>query len=162
MLERHLHVELAVAVQRCDVQLRVDDLNIGVRQDVVRRHFAFARRIDDDLFRTVAMQFAAELLEVQNDLRDVLFHAFDGRELVQHAVDLDGRDRNARQAGQQDAAHRVAKRRAKAALQRLHHELAVLVSQFHTFEFGLFDLDQWDTLLRVFCCGQVIFEAYLE
>ena len=67
----------------------------------------------------------AHLLQVQHDVGDVLAHARDRRELVQHAVDPDRGDRRALQRRQQHAPQRVAERGAEAALERLADELAV-------------------------------------
>ncbi len=58
-------------------------------------------------------------LDVEDDVGDVLAHARDRRELVQHAVDLDGGHGRALERGQQHAAQRVAERHAEAALERL-------------------------------------------
>ena len=63
-----------------------------------------------------------EVLEVQDDLGDVLLDALDGGELVQHAVDLDARDRGTGDRRQQGTAERVAERVAEAGLERLDHE----------------------------------------
>ena len=60
-----------------------------------------------------------DVLDVEDDVGHVLAHAGDRRELVQHAVDVNRRDRRALQGRQQNAAQRVAERHAEAALQRL-------------------------------------------
>ena len=57
----------------------------------------------------------------------VLLDPREGRELVLHAVDLDGRDRGARQRRQEHAPERVPQRHAEAALEGLDRELAVAV-----------------------------------
>ena len=67
----------------------------------------------------LAMQAERERLEVEDDVGDILAHAGDRRELVQHAVDLNRRDRGALQRRQQHATQRVAQRDAEAALERL-------------------------------------------
>ena len=60
-----------------------------------------------------------DLLDVEDDVGDVLAHAGDRRELVQHAVDMHRGDGGALQRRQQHAAQRVAERQAEAALERL-------------------------------------------
>jgi hypothetical protein len=74
--------------------------------------------------RLVALRGDDELLDVEDDLGDILLHARDGAELVQHAVDADAGDRRAGDRGQQAATQRVADRVAEAGLQRLDDEAA--------------------------------------
>ena len=57
------------------------------------------------------MQLERDLLEVEDDVGRVLDHALDRRELVEHALDLDRRDRRALDRGQQHAPQGVADRR---------------------------------------------------
>ena len=140
MLQHHLDVELGACIQRCDVEFRVDDLNIRIGQDIARCDFAFTGGIDDNLLRLAAMQLAAELLEVQNDLCDILLDALDRRKLMQDAINAHGGHRDAGQAGKQHAAHGVTEGRTESALQRLNDKFAVPIRQFHTFELGFFDL----------------------
>ena len=79
----------------------------------MRTVYVFAvRRLEDDL------------LEVEDDVADVLDDVGDGGELVQRALDADGRDGRALERGEQHAAERVADRDAEAALERLAGELA--------------------------------------
>ena len=67
----------------------------------------------------VDVHLQRNLLQVQDDVGRVLDHARDRRELVEHAVNLDRRDRRALNRGQQHAPQRVADRRAETALERL-------------------------------------------
>ena len=60
-----------------------------------------------------------DLFQVQHDVGDVLHHARDRRELVQHAADLHRRDRRALERRQQHAPQRVAERQPEAALEAL-------------------------------------------
>ena len=60
-----------------------------------------------------------DFLDVEDDVGDVLAHAGDRGEFVQHAVDLHRDHGRTLQRGQQHAAQRVAERRAEAALERL-------------------------------------------
>ena len=77
----------------------------------------------------VDVHLERNLLQVEDDVGRVLDHARDRRELVQHAVDLDRRDRRALDRGQQHAPQRVADRRAEAALERLRVEPAEPVGE---------------------------------
>jgi hypothetical protein len=75
--------------------------------------------------RTLAVQAQPDLLQVQHDVGDVLHHARDRRELVQHAADLHRGDRGALERREQHAPQRVAEREPEPALERLAGELAV-------------------------------------
>ena len=66
-----------------------------------------------------ALHLDGDVLDVEDDVGDVLAHARDRRELVQHAVDMDGRHGGALQRRQQNAPQRIAERQAEAALERL-------------------------------------------
>lgn len=63
-----------------------------------------------------------ETLDIQNNVGDILHDTRSGRELVLHALDLDGGCRSAVQGGQQDTTHAVTERLAIAALERFHDE----------------------------------------
>ena len=91
----------------------------------------------------VAVQAQRQRLEVEDDVGDVLAHAGDGRELVQHAVDLRGGDRGALQRGQQHAAQRVAERHAEAALERLGDDRGLAVGPLPGQHLELGRLDQF-------------------
>src|SRR5690606_5582642 len=126
-----LHVEVngergVLAVQRGQVLVRVDDLVVRGRLDHAGGDLAVTGRLQEEAGRTVGEGAQAHLLEVQEELRHVLFHAGDGRELVLHALDTDGRDRSALQGGQQHTTQRVAQRRTEARLERLGDEVDVV------------------------------------
>ena len=121
------------------MQLGVYDLHIRISDDVAGLDFTLATGINDDLLRALAVQLHAQLLYVQDDLGHIFLDAFHGRKLMQYAVDLDGRGRYTGQGGEQHPAKGVAQRRTKAALQRLHHELAVILGELYAFDFRSFD-----------------------
>jgi hypothetical protein len=73
----------------------------------------------DHALGTLAFHLDGDFLDVQDDVGDVLAHAGDRGELVQHAVDLDGGHGRATQRREKHAAQRVAERQAEAALERL-------------------------------------------
>ena len=91
----------------------------------------FARLVDAQRQRlgVIDVQLERNLLQVEDDVGRVLDHAGNRRELVQHAVDLDGGDRRALDRGEQHAPQRVADRRAEAALERLRVEPAEPVGE---------------------------------
>ena len=128
-LHAHLHVELAALGDGGDVRVRLEDLDVAVGLDVARPHFAGLVDADRQRLGVVDVQLQRNLLEVEDDVGRVLDHAGDRRELVQHAVDLDGGDRRAFDRGQQHAPQRVADGRAEAALERLRVEPAEPIGQ---------------------------------
>ncbi len=89
------------------------------------------------------MHLDRHVLDVQDDVGHVFAHAGDGREFMQHAVDMDGGDGRALQRGQQDAAQRIAERQAEAALQRLRHHGRDALGIFAGHDLQLVRLDQF-------------------
>ena len=81
-----------------------------------------ARAVDaDGRGGLVASAHALEhqALDVQDDVGDVLVGALDGRELVLHAINLDGLDCRSLKGRQENAAKRVSEGISVATLQRL-------------------------------------------
>ncbi len=72
--------------------------------------------------RLVVLRGDDQLLDVEDQVGDVLLDARHGGELVQHAVDTDGRDRRTRDRGQKRPAQGVSEGVTEARLQRLDHE----------------------------------------
>jgi hypothetical protein len=101
--ERHL--ELALVRDVRDLELRVQDLEVGRRLDVGGRDDAGALLGDVhlDLGRR-AVEADDEVLEVEDDVGDVLAHAGERRELVGDALDLHGGDCCALERGEQHPA----------------------------------------------------------
>ena len=103
-----------------DHVLGIDEVELGGDVKVPASHRG--RAIDGDGGRglvTDAKALERKALDVQDDVGDVLIDALDRRELVLHAVDLDGLHSGALERGEQHAAERVAKRVTIAVLKRL-------------------------------------------
>ena len=83
----------------------------------------------------VGVHLERDLLQVEDDVGRVLDHARDRRELVQHAVDLDRRDRRPFDRGEQHAPQRVTDRRPEPALERLRMEAPEPVGESLALEF---------------------------
>ena len=60
------------------MQVRVEDLHVGIGFDIRRGDFLLAGRLDIDDFGAVAVQFRDEPFDIQNDLCDVLLDAGNG------------------------------------------------------------------------------------
>src|SRR5262249_9214805 len=82
-----------------------------------------------DGLRQVVVQLDGHLLQVEDDVRGILDHAGDRRELVQYAFDFHGRDGRTLDRAEQRAAQRIAYRGAPTALKRLGRKTAVPFGQ---------------------------------
>ena len=98
----YFHIELSALVQRCNVQVGIYDLNVGIDYHVPCLYFAGAGSIDDDLLCAIAMHLHAKLFEVEDYLSYVFSYAGNSGELVEHTVDL---NRGYRYAGQRRKQH---------------------------------------------------------
>ena len=121
-LDDELHLQLALAVERGDVEVGVVHLDAGRGRDVGRGDGARAllAQVHDD--RLVVLRGDDELLDVEDQLGHVLLDTRHGGELVQDAVDADAGDSRAGDGRQQGAAHRVAEGVTETGLERLHDE----------------------------------------
>ena len=81
------------------------------------------------------MELHRDLLQVEDDVGRILDDARDRRELVEHAVDLHGRDGRAFDRREQHAPQRVADRGAETALEGLRVEPAEPVRQSFALNF---------------------------
>jgi hypothetical protein len=136
-----LHGQSGVGAQGGNMQIRIQDLHIGVRLDIAGRHNALAGGLDMDGLGLLAVELGNDALDIEDDLGHVLLHTRNGGKLMLDTGDLDGGHRGAGQRGQQDSAQGVAQGGAVAALQGLHHILAVgaVARNFLTFDAGLLD-----------------------
>jgi hypothetical protein len=69
------------------VELRVEDLHVGVGGDVRRRDLGRTADVEAKGHRLVAVHPQDEVLQVQDDVGDVLGDALDGVELVEGVVE---------------------------------------------------------------------------
>ena len=97
----------------------VEDLDVADRLDVAGKDGARALLAHDHALGLVAFHADCDLLDVQDDVRDIFANAGDRGEFMQDAVDLHRRDGGAAQRGQEDTAQCVAERQAEATLKRL-------------------------------------------
>src|SRR5207247_7411908 len=111
-------------------KFRCDVLYVARSLVAVRPHGSCAtlRNVHFDLPR-FAVQAADEVLEVEDDVRDVLTNTLKRRELVRDPLDLDRGDRSALERREQHAAQRVAERVTEAAVERLDLENPALLVQ---------------------------------
>ena len=129
--DRQRDLEPALRREVRDLELRVQDLEVGGRLDVGGRDDALTALRQAHLhLRRLAVEDADELLQVEDDVGDVLADARQRRELVRDPFDLDGGDGCALQRGEQHPAQRVPERVAEAPIERLDREDATVVRDF--------------------------------
>ena len=120
----------------------VQNLDVRRHVDLAGRHRAGARGAQSHALGTFGVHTQRQLLDVQDDVDHVFAHAFQRRELMDHAVDLDGGDRRALQRGQQNATQRVAERHAEATLEGLGHQARLALGVGAGLDLGLLGTDQ--------------------
>src|SRR6202035_2273990 len=141
-LDREFHPQAAlVRIQRTDIQLRVDDLDVAGGLDVRRLDFFGPGDVQRESHRIVRVRNQVQALEIENDLRHVLFDVRNRREFVRDAFDRDGRHGGAFQRAQQHPAQRVAQGGAEPGLERLDLELAIAGRVLDALDLGLGDID---------------------
>ena len=124
------------------MEVRIENLNVGITDDVGSRDFFFAFHINADYLRLIACHLEAELLQVQNDIRHVIPDTRNRGELMEYAIDPNGGNCSTFQRGQQHAAQAIAKRRTVATLERFTDEFTVTVifTDFRNFNFRFLDV----------------------
>ena len=123
--DRDVDGQAGAGGERGDVQVVVEDVDIGVRLDVGRGDVgvgAGALGVETQRDGLVAVHLKDEVLQVEDDVGDVFSDALDRGELVQRVVEANLRDARARNRRQQRAAQRVAQGVAEAGLERADGE----------------------------------------
>ena len=148
-LDGHLHLQVRALAERRDVQVGVQDLDARGRRDVTGGDLArgpwpsgtrwWARRARERT--TSSLRF--RMMSVTSSVTFGI-----GRELVQHAVDPDRRDRGAGDGRQQRATERVPDRVAETGLERLDRELRAGGREDFFGDLGSGDDEQLYCLLR--------------
>ena len=129
--DRERDLEAALRREVRDLEVRVQDLEVGGRLDVGGRDDSLTALRQPNLdLRRLAVKDADELLQVEDDVGDVLADARKRRELVRDALDLHRGDRGTLQRGEEHTAQRIAERVAEAPIERLDHEDATVLGHF--------------------------------
>src|SRR3954471_15875394 len=121
-LDGHLHLERPALADRGHVQVGVQDLDARGGRDVTSGDLGRALGLQVHRGRLLEVGPHHELLQVQDDVGDVLGDLGDRRELMQHPVDPDRRDRRPGDRRQQRAAQRVPDRVPQPRLEGLDRE----------------------------------------
>src|ERR687897_3390382 len=96
-LDRQAHVEVPAIGDARYIRLGIHDLYVGLQLYVGRRDVAWAVLRDSELYGLLPLQIELQALDVEDDVDDVLFDAFDRRELVRDALYADLGDRGPRE-----------------------------------------------------------------
>ena len=138
-----LHAQSGAHIQRCNVQLGIQDLHLAVSLDIASRDLAGSGRLDKHGLDGVAVQLRQQIFHVQNDLRHVLLHTGDGGELMLHTGNFDAGGCSSGEAGEQDAPQRIAQGRSVSALQGFDHIFSIgsVAGCFDTLDLGLLNFD---------------------
>ncbi len=129
-LDRHVDGQAALGVEGGDVQVGVEDLDVGRGLQVGRRGVARPALVEAQGDRLVGVHPDQQVLEVQDDVGDVLLHAGQGGELVQRLVEAHLGHRRAGNRGEQGAAQRVAQGVPEAGIERADGESLPVVLLF--------------------------------
>ena len=81
-----------VRVQGCQVQLRVNDLEVGGCGYVAGAHNTLSGDFQPHLPGRLGLGVNADSFNIEQEVHDLLFHAGDGRVLVHYIIDLDPGD----------------------------------------------------------------------
>ena len=86
----HEQTCILTAAQVGNNGILIYDLDLGTELDVRCSHNALALslNVSDDRIREIAVGTNSQTLDVQNDLRYILFNTGDGTEFMLHAIDL--------------------------------------------------------------------------
>ena len=109
--------------------LAVEDLDVVVGLDIGGRHDARTRLRQRQRRAFAGAHADGDVLEVQQNFQHVFLQALDGAVLVQHAVDLDFGNREARNRRQEHATQGIAQRVPIPTLQRLDHDLRAVARE---------------------------------
>ena len=127
LADRQIDGQPALAVEVCQEEVAVENVDFGVGGDVRGRHLLGAAHVepqDDGLF---AVRDQHQILEIQDDVGDVLGAAGDGVEFVEGFVEAHLGHCGARDGREQSAAQRVAQRVPESGLERADGEPLLVV-----------------------------------
>ncbi len=97
VLDGEFHAHGGALVQRADHVVGVEDFDIGRDINLTGGYRTGTRSTQNHALGAFGVHAQRQLLDVQDNVDDVFADAFDGREFMHHAVDLDGGDGRALQ-----------------------------------------------------------------
>ena len=126
-LHRDVDGQAALGVDGGDVQVGVEDLDVGRQLQVRCRGVSRATDVEAQGHRLVGVHPDEQVLEVQDDVGDVLLDPGQRRELVQRLVEAELGHGTAGDGREQRAPERVAERGAEARVERADGEALAVV-----------------------------------
>ena len=139
LLDGEVEGEAALGVHRGEVQLGVEDLDVGRGLDVARRDVVGPALVEAQGHGLVGLAPQHEVLEVEDEVGDVLLDPGDDVELVEGLVEPDLGDGRAGDGREQGAAQAVAERVAEAGLERRDGELLRVALGLAGLDLGTLD-----------------------
>ena len=124
-LQTHFHIEFAAFADGGDVDVFIEDFDVGVGFDHAGGDDAGLVSAQVDRFWRIAGELEGNLLQIQDDVGRIFDYARDRLEFVQHAFDFYRGDGRAFDRGQHYAAKSVADGGAEAAFKGLGPEHAI-------------------------------------
>ena len=163
LLDGDVEGEAAGRVDRRDVELGVEDLDVGGGLDVAGAHLGRAALVEAQRHRLVGGAAQHEVLEVEDDVGDVFLHTLDHVELVERVVEAHLGDRRAGDRREQRAAQAVAEGVAEAGLERRDREALQVAFGLAGLDLGTLD-DQHEkpSVLGVWLDARETACGYLE
>src|SRR5688572_10182086 len=119
IFDAHLDLERSALADRGDVDVLVENLDVGIVFDVRGSIAAGLCTLEVDQLRAFAVELQRNLFKVQDDIRGVFDDSGNRGKLVQDALDVYSCNGGTLDRGQKHAAKSVADRGAEAALERL-------------------------------------------
>ena len=142
VLDGQFHAHRGTLVQRADHVVRVQHLDVRRDVDLAGGYGTGARGAQGHALGAFSVHAQRQLLDVQHDVDDVFPHAFQRREFVNDAVDLDRGHGRALQRRQENAAQGIAERHAEAAFQGLGDQARLALRVGARLDLRLLGTDQ--------------------
>ena len=146
LLDGQVDGEAALGVDRRDVQVGVEDLDVGGGLDVAGEDVARAALVEAQRHGLLRGAAEDDVLDVQDEVGDVLLDTRDGVELVEGLVEPDLGDGGTRDRRQQRPAEAVAEGVAETGLERPDHERLGVAFGLAGLDFGALDDQHAETL----------------
>ncbi len=118
-IDGELHADFGALVERAQHEVRIEHDHVADGLNVTGSDRARPLLLHDHPLGTFALHLDGDVLDVEHHVGDVLAHAGDRGELVQHAVDVHRLHRRALERGEQNAAQRIAERDAESPFEGL-------------------------------------------
>jgi hypothetical protein len=121
----HLERERCIAVQRCNMDVRRQDLDVGVFREVLGGDFTVAGHIQAKGFVVIRKELDADALEIQDNVGDIFLHTRNRRKFLLNAFDFHGDNSRTLQRGEERTAESVAEGDTPATFQGFYDKLGV-------------------------------------